>query len=382
MAPGSKSMAGRMDSLSQQLAATAESIRNDPTSFERLDKERSKLVESAEALLKVLKPADLIMDSMVTLIQFTAIRLFIEWKASEAIPSDGSVSHSDLAAKIGAEVPLMIRLAAVLVSTGVLTQVGDDQLAHTRVSSTLVSGSPMTAIVKISFDDQLLTLHSMPAYFAKYGLREPTGRYKTIFAFAAGDPDLTVWEHMNRFPERKANFMGSMVAMSSRIPMTGSYDFSWILNKMSDAGDRALVVDVGGGSGHALQAIVKATQGLPMSRCVVEDLDAVVEEAKATAAVKAAFVYYIRRCLHDYGDKDCVEILEQIRKAMAEDSRLLIVEQVLGNPPSPLAAAADVYMSTLGGKERTLEGFEAIASLAGLRIAKVAPNSGLGCCRD
>ena len=56
------------------------------------------------------------------------------------------------------------------------------------------------------------------------------------------------------------------------------------------------------------------------------------------------------------------EILEQIRKAMAEDSRLLIVEQVLGNPPSPFAAANDIWMSAIGGKERTQEGFDAIAN--------------------
>lgn len=92
--------------------------------------------------------------------------------------------------------------------------------------------------------------------------------------------------------------------------------------------------------------------------------------------VPGALVYYIRRCLHDYGDDDCVEILEQIRKAMAPDSRLLIVEQVLGNPPSPFAAANDVWMATIGGKERPLESFDAIASRAGLKIAKVHPTPG------
>ncbi|POR37888.1 Demethylsterigmatocystin 6-O-methyltransferase, partial [Tolypocladium paradoxum] len=355
MAPDSKSMAGHMDSLAQQLAATAERLRDNPASLDSLEEKRSKLVESAEALLRVLKPADPIMDAMVTLIQFTAIRLFVGWKAFEAIPSDGAISHSDLGS-----------------STGTKPRIGGDYVAHTRVSATFVSGSPMTAIVKMAFDDQLRTLHAMPAYFNEYGLKEPTGRYKTIFAFAAGDPDLTVWEHPNRSPERKANFMASMAAMGSRMPMTGSYDFSWILDKMSDAGDRALVVDVGGGSGHALQAIVKATPGLPMNRCVVEDLEAVVEEAKATATgevkqaqfvamgfhsqqpVTGALVYQIRRCLHDYGGDDCVKVLEQIRKAMADDSRLLIVEQVMGNPPSPFAAANDVYISTIGGKERLL----------------------------
>lgn len=267
-----------------------------------------------------------------------------------------------------------------------------------------------------SFDDHLKALHSTPAYFDQYGRKEPTGRYDTIHAFAAGDPKLTVWEHTNRDPVKKSYFMTAMMAMASRMPTTGSYNFAWVLDKMHEAPDRALVVDVGGGKGHALQAIQKVTPGLPMSRCVVEDLQAVVDEAKKTATgeladaqyvsmdfhseqpVKGmsstfvprsiirsvvelltssgACIYYIRRCLHDYGDDVCVEILQQLRDAMVEDSRVLIVEQVLSDPPLPMAAATDIYMATIGGKERTLQGFGEIATRAGLAIVKVHPAPG------
>ena len=100
-------MGNHMDSLAQQLTTTAESIRSNPASLEKLEKEQADLIRSAETLLKVLKHTDPLMDSMVTLIQFTAIRLFIGWKVFEAIPSSGSISQSDLAAKIGAETPLI-----------------------------------------------------------------------------------------------------------------------------------------------------------------------------------------------------------------------------------------------------------------------------------
>lgn len=89
-----------------------------------------------------------------------------------------------------------------------------------------------------------------------------------------------------------------------------------------------------------------------------------------------ACIYYIRRCLHDYGDEVCVEILQQIRNAMAQDSRLLIVEQVLTDPPLPFAAASDIYMATLGGKERSLKTFGEITSRAGLTIVKAHPSPG------
>ncbi len=89
-------------------------------------------------------------------------------------------------------------------------------------------------------------------------------------------------------------------------------------------------------------------------------------------------MYYIRRCLHDYGDADAVDILRQISNAMAADSRLLIVEQIMENPPDALAAAADLSMSTIGGKERTFDNFEKIVGEVGLKINQVFKNPGTG----
>lgn len=65
-------------------------------------------------------------------------------------------------------------------------------------------------------------------------------------------------------------------------------------------------------------------------------------------------------------------VLQHISSAMAADSRLLIVETLMTNPPSPLQAAMDLMMLTLSGKERTLEGFKAITGRAGLKITKVS----------
>ncbi|KAF7552917.1 hypothetical protein G7Z17_g3958 [Cylindrodendrum hubeiense] len=369
--------------FSQQLSVAVENIVSNPSSLDGLDGERSKLIELSEALLKAIKPVDPVMDAMTTFVQFTAIRLFVGWKVFDKIPSTSSISFSDLATQIGADVSLIARLASILTATGVLKRVDNDQVAHTSSSAAFVTGSPMTAIVKMG------TLLAMPAYFNEYGLKEPIGRYDTIYAYGAGDPKLTVWEHTNMYPERKANFMISMMAMASKTPTTGSYDFSWVLDQAHESPERALVVDVGGGKGHALQAICEATVGLPMNRCVLEDLQAIIDDAKATATgdlteaqyvsmdfhseqpVKGACIYYIRRCLHDYGDTDCVEILEQLQKAMAKDSRVLIVENVLGDPPSALSVANDIIMATIGGKERSLETFKDITGRAGLQIVKL-----------
>ena len=62
-----------------------------------------------------------------------------------------------------------------------------------------------------------------------------------------------------------------------------------------------------------------------------------------------------------------------IAKAMAPNSRLLIVELIMTNPPTPFAAAVDLFMCITAGKERTIEMFESLTADAGLRITRVVP---------
>lgn len=237
--------------------------------------------------------------------------------------------------------------------------------------------------------DHLLGFAHMKSYFAEYGRREPSGQRHTMMAYTMGDPSLTVWEHMNRDPARMKDFMSAMSAVATPMGGLEAYDFSWVVDAGEREPDRTLVVDVGGGRGHSLEAILKATPGLDMSRCVVQDLPLVIDEARelvigertkarfvgmdfhAEKPVEGAFVYLIRRCLHDYGDDDCVNILRYIRHAMGRDSRLLIAEQVMENPPKAIDAAFDLYMSVIGGKERMRGDFEEISRRAGLQVKEV-----------
>ncbi|KAF7556981.1 hypothetical protein G7Z17_g1040 [Cylindrodendrum hubeiense] len=395
-------MADKLESWAEQLREIAADIRNNSESPNLSHEQHAKLTGTAKDILKTVKqPQERLMESMIVIAELAALRMFIKWKVFEIIPGHGTISYKDLALKLGAETSLITRLAWMLVGTGLLKQVGIDQLAHTETSKSFVSSSPLSSLVENGFDNHLRSLVFMPDYFDKYTLREPIGRYQTIHAFAAGNPDLTVWEHMHRDQSRMASFMTSMVAMAKNLPVVGSYDFSWLLAKAKESDDRVLVVDVGGGQGHALEAIFQATPGLPANRCVVEDLSEVVEAAKAAATGQLAsaqfitmdfhseqpvngklnlraLIYYIRRCLHDYGDEDSVKMLKQIQFAMSTDSRVLIVEEVLHNPPSPMASATDIFMATLGGKERTLDNFVTIASEAGLRIVETHRCKGSG----
>ena len=69
-----------------------------------------------------------------------------------------------------------------------------------------------------------------------------------------------------------------------------------------------------------------------------------------------ALIYFIRRCLHDYDDDVCVEILKNLADALPEDeprARILINDHIVTDPPDRRVAAMDIMMLTWASLERT-----------------------------
>lgn len=68
-----------------------------------------------------------------------------------------------------------------------------------------------------------------------------------------------------------------MALALAEMPATGTYDFGWVASHVGaadeqEAGDqRVLLVDVGGGQGQILKAILEQNAHIPPSRCVLED---------------------------------------------------------------------------------------------------------------
>lgn len=151
------------------------------------------------------------------------------------------------------------------------------------------------------------------------------------------------------------------------------------------------IVDVGGGSGQTLLALLERHAG---ARGTLFDLPDVVARARALehpAAARCEFVggsffeavpaggdcYYLRHVLHDWNDADTVRILRACREAMPPAATLLIVEKAIpeGNDPD-FAKLLDMNMLAIGGKERTLAQYADLLAQAGLRLSNHHPTPG------
>lgn len=84
-------------------------------------------------------------------------------------------------------------------------------------------------------------------------------------------------------------------------------------------------------------------------------------------------IYYIRRCLHDWPDVDCVRILKVIAAAMTpEVSKLVISEIVLPSIAADVESGwMDLTMMTLSGRERTEKQWVNLLTLSNLKLQKI-----------
>jgi hypothetical protein len=78
-------------------------------------------------------------------------------------------------------------------------------------------------------------------------------------------------------------FMRAMAPIEERMPISGIYDFGWLVAKVKEdtTSERPVLVDVGAGRGHAIKAIRGEFPDLPIERFVLQDRPEVVEAGKA-----------------------------------------------------------------------------------------------------
>jgi 2,7-dihydroxy-5-methyl-1-naphthoate 7-O-methyltransferase len=148
------------------------------------------------------------------------------------------------------------------------------------------------------------------------------------------------------------------------------------------------VVDVGGGTGSLLAAILRAHPhidgtlvDLPATVArSTETFEAAGVAARVTAVGQSFFdplpagadLYLLKKVLSDWPDREATAILTRTAEAARPGGRVMVMSGV--SPTEP--ADPDLLMLVLvGGKDRGLPEFRALAAAAGLEVQSAARNS-------
>ena len=201
------------------------------------------------------------------------------------------------------------------------------------------------------------------------------------------------FDHLESNAETAALFdraMAELTALNSR-DILRVYDFSGFKR----------ITDIGGGYGEFLLFILRQHPGV---KGVVFDLPRAVEGGrrhakKAGLASRCEFLtgdffesipggadaYLLKNVLHDWNDEKSRQILENCRRSMDKNARLLVIEQLLPEQRGISTAHQAISQNDLtmlvahGAQERTEREYKALLKSAGFMITRTL-QTGTGIC--
>lgn len=286
----------------------------------------------------------------------------------------GPRTAEELAGETQTQGASLYRVLRALASIGIFTEDPEGRFSLTPLGELLKSDAPGSK-------RSLAIMAGAEFYRSWGGLLSSVATGGAAFDKVFGKP---FFHYMSMNPDRWRIYDSAMTGVhdSETIPVLDAYDFAPFRT----------IVDVGGGNGLALAAILRRH---PEARGVLFDLPEVAKRAQELVAGsgvsgRCRFVggdffesvpasgdaYLLRHVIHDWEDREAVAILEKCRDAMRPGGRVLVVESVIpsGNEPC-FGKWLDLMMLVVGGRERTKEQYAELFSMAGLRLARIVPTA-------
>jgi hypothetical protein len=190
------------------------------------------------------------------------------------------------------------------------------------------------------------------------------------------------WDRMRRLPDEYEMFNRALADLRSdeHQRIAGAYDWSGVNT----------VVDVGGGAGSLLAAVLETH---PRMRGVLIDQPAVLPDADRLLSARhvrhrcdfasgsffepvaaTGEVWAMCQILHDWPDAECRAILARCREAMRETDRLLVIEMLtMPGEPNPGIAVLDMMMLLYFGeaRQRTVDEYGELFRATRLEFTRV-----------
>ncbi len=281
----------------------------------------------------------------------------------------GARTSEEVARELGAEPAALYRLMHALAALGVLHE------ADGRAFSLTTLGALLQADAEPSlrpFARQTCRPEQWSAWgHLAHAVRTGENAFRAVHGTSA-------WAYRERHPDAQAAFAAMVDA--------DAFGFDQAIATSCDFSRDAQIVDVGGGRGSLLAAILRAHPGL---RGVLFDRPHAIDAAATLLAARGvrdrcALVpgdffssvpeggdtYVLKFVLHDWADEDCLRILVTCRRAMRPGARLLVAERGLGAPNDDVTAAlSDLHMLVIqGGRERTMQEMTSLLARAGFEV--------------
>ncbi|WP_020669510.1 methyltransferase [Amycolatopsis nigrescens] len=284
----------------------------------------------------------------------------------------GRVTTVELAASTGSKEEGIHRLMRLLVAMKVFEGDGETGFRNTALSRTLLDEPDSMREMCLLYGEEFYTAWGHP--------KKAITTVGSGFEEAYGQP---LYSYLGEHEDAADRFQRAMKA--------GNVFFDYVPDVFDFSGKK--VVDVGGGNGQLLAAILSATPDatgilfdrehvVPLAR---ENLTATVGLDRVELAGGSMFesvppggdVYMFCRVLAGWADDDVVGVFERCRRELPADGRVLVFDRLVrataDAEATVLPSMWDLHLlMTAGGKHRTLESFTSMLNRAGFDVERTA----------
>lgn len=304
-----------------------------------------------------------------------AVSVFARLGVADVL-SAGPRRTDEIAAVVGAHPQTLYRLLRALSDYDVVTELDGKRFALAALGETLRHGVPGSCA------GMMTMIGSRFQWLAWGDLYESLRTGEPAFARVFGVP---IFEYLREHPDDAAIFNAAMSEISEMEIATSLplYDF----------GRFRTIVDVGGGHGRLLAAILDAHPGVngvlfdqpDVVAGAGDNLSRFGERCRVAGGDFFQSVpsggdgYILRNVIVDWGDEQAVAILRTCRSAMGPGTTLLLMQGVLSDlpRPDPLNKILDIQMlvTAENGRQRTRGEFAELLERAGFRLIGVNPGA-------
>jgi hypothetical protein len=303
--------------------------------------------------------------------RFAAIRGLLGIGAFEQLAA-GPLTIDELAGRCGANPEVLRRVLRCVAATGLLRSAGPQRYELTDACRAAMDGWAFAGF-RFNADPEIWNALGEITETIRSGRAPLIDRHGGLYGYLATQP------------ETAAGF--DTLVKGLYAPVADA------LAQAVDFAELGTVVDVGGGHGGFITAILQAHPGV---RGILAELDRALPGARAHLAASGladrcdivacdfftdplppgAGGYLLAHVIHNWDDERALAILRAVRAAIPDDGRLLLVEAIIPDDDSPhLAKDLDIRLiSILPGGGRTEPEYARLLSQAGFRPE---PASGL-----
>ncbi|KAF2448082.1 S-adenosyl-L-methionine-dependent methyltransferase [Karstenula rhodostoma CBS 690.94] len=363
-----------------------------------VDEARTALLDATHKLtLHAQSPESYMFQQMWSITDTFILRMIYTLNLPHHVPLTGSTTYAAIATQVCVPEDHLTRLFRYAITIGFFAEPTASHVAHSPPSRLLALNPDAFDAMGMILHELGPATHAFPSALSRFAASpEP---HETAYNIA-NKTDLGMYDFLAQHPSRARRFAGAMRffsddAVSYIRALLSAFPWTDAAQDREDF----IVVDVGGGVGSVAVTLAEHTAHM---RFVVQDKEEPVEEGRGvlprglegrvefqthdffTPQPRAADVYFFRWIFHNWSDKYCVRILQNLIPALKSGARVMVYEHVMEPGVDMLLSKKrerylDLFMlCAYNGHERTEEEWRALFAAADGRFAFQGVTTTLG----